>query len=243
MMKFLIGGISLAVFGLIVAAQPELQVLLRDWQSLIAGLIAIGAAIIGGAYVQAQTRLTDQHEQDRIRRQFDSNRALLPLTLSKMSAYARESVTALRAIYPAGAAEAVNTNIDLPIFPDPPEAVVQQLVALIGASRDASIRVHVAELLSRLQVQSARMLDLRHMREWGENRIFTRSELDEYLLNAADIYARCSNLFDYARRESNVVPNEPTAPNLSSSLNQLGLRDQAYPRVHARLVQMAARQG
>ena len=241
-MKLMIGAICLSVLGLIVAAQPELQGFLREWQSLIAGLIAIGAALIGGAYVQAQTRLTDQHEQDRIRRQFDSSRALLPLTLSKMSAYARESVTALKAIYPGGEAVNVNANADLPDFPDPPEAVVQQLVALIGTSRDAGIRNHVAELLSRLQVQSARMLDLRHIREWGDTRIFTRSELDEYILNAADIYARCSNLFDYARRESSVVPDEPTPPNLSSSLNQLGVRDHAYPRVHQRLERMAARQ-
>lgn len=234
-MRFMITGIILCVAALIVANTPSIQKFLEDWQTLLAGIIAIGAALIGGYYVQAQSALSERHEQDRIRRQFEAERALLPLTLSKMSAYARSSARALREIYPTGEVVALKQGQSVPPFPDPPTEEVKHLASVIRASQDARVRETIAELLSRLQVQSARMLDLRDMNEWSEHRSITKSELDEYLLNAADIYARCAALFDYARRESNDAPSDPTYQNNLSALNQLSLRREAYPRVHERL--------
>lgn len=235
MIRLVIAALALALAGMIVANNPQVQAFLMAWQTMLTGFIAIGAALIGGYYVQAQSALVDGHEQDRIRRQFEAERALLPLTLSKMSAYARASGRAIRAMYPAGEAVNFNPDAELPNFPDPPTEEVQHLAAVIRASQDAKIREVVAELLSRLQVQSARMLDLRDMREWHEVRRVMRTELDEYLLNAADIYARCAGLFDYARRETTIAPGNPTYGDLSSALNQMGLRNFQFPGVHERL--------
>lgn len=234
-LRLIIGGLGLAVVTLIVSNTPEIQRFLKEWQTLLAGFIAIGAALIGGYYVQAQSVLSDRHEQDRIRRQFEAERALLPLTLSKMSAYSRASAGALRDIYPQEERVNIDPNAAVPAFPDPPTDEIRHLANFIRSSQDANIREVVAELLSRLQVQSARMLDLRDMHVWKEARSITKSEIDEYILNAADIYARCAGLFEYARRQSQLAPIEPAYADQQSALNQIGVRDVGYPRVHERL--------
>src|SRR5690348_4056090 len=40
----------------------------HDWQTLVAGTLAIIAAFIGGAFINAQIQQSERHEQERIRR-------------------------------------------------------------------------------------------------------------------------------------------------------------------------------
>ena len=71
----------------------------QEWQILIAGMVALAAAFVGGAYITEQIRTLNSQvnrqieasqnlEDERRHRKFAAARAVLPLTLSNLCEYA-----------------------------------------------------------------------------------------------------------------------------------------------------------
>ena len=96
-------AVSMPVLGVFALFAQETHLFapkgpLETWQTLAAGLLAISAAFIGGRYITKQIEVTLALEADRTRRRFVAPRAVMPLTLSMFSAYARTTAAALRLI-------------------------------------------------------------------------------------------------------------------------------------------------
>jgi hypothetical protein len=201
-----------------------------DWQTLIAGLIAIGAAFIGGQFIHKQIRASERLEENRRRRKFAAARSVLPLALSALSDYARRCAVALKAIYAQRDDESILKQINLPEFPSLPGAIIEDLRVMIEFGDDALYDV-LATLLEELQVQTARLNDL-----WGElrtpgERSTTVSNIVDYILDTAFIYARAAALFDFARRKSEAIPGDPSYEQIMSALNQTGFLDEEFDRI------------
>ncbi len=79
----------------------------QEWQILIAGMIALTAAFVGGAYITEQIRALNSQvnrqfeasqnlENERRLRKFAAARAVLPLTLSNLCEYSSRCGAALK---------------------------------------------------------------------------------------------------------------------------------------------------
>jgi hypothetical protein len=76
----------------------ELLATLKDWQSLVGGVLAIVAAGVGGLFIVAQTKELRRQENDRRLRRHKAARAVMPLALSATCEYTKNCATVLRQI-------------------------------------------------------------------------------------------------------------------------------------------------
>lgn len=198
---------------------------LDHWQTLAAGLIAIVAALIGGAYIQNQ-------DTERYRRKHAAARAVLPLALDAFSRYAIQIGTVLKDLHRQAVGETVpHTASVRPIPPLPTEAipVLANLVEICERGQDKLF----AAVISQAQVLSARMDTLgRNVHQSGFT--VTVRNLEDYICDAAEIYAKAGALFPYARRETECIPLVVTIQEAMQALRILGFRDTTrYGRLHS----------
>ena len=72
-----------------------------DWQTLITGLLALGAAIAGVVILHKQIRQTQKLEDARRARKVASLKAVGPLSLGAIIEYAKTCTKELKALYKA----------------------------------------------------------------------------------------------------------------------------------------------
>lgn len=206
------------------------------WQTLIAGSLAILAAIVGGIFINRQIRAAKTSEIEARQRKFDAARAVLPLILSALSEYAIRCNKLLMAIHATKAGE----NIPKQAAPSPPppipSGVIDDLRAIIEHS-DEPFRGNVKRLIGQLQVQVARIGSMvTHLKAgYDDDHSITALNIETYMIDGADIYARCSALFDFARGTSDEVPGGPTRADIRTGLRQTGIWEDLYPRTHQRV--------
>ena len=201
------------------------------WQTLIAGFFAIGAALIGGQYILRQIDEARLEGNESRSRKFKALRAVLPLTLSYIMVYLRDSGTALKQIYKQKEDQVIPGTIELPTFPVLPKDVVSQLQEIVETGSE-EVGDLVSDMLAKIQVQSARVESLISWRRHPDSTLITTTNIERYIIDTAEIYCIASGMFDFARRKSNVVCNETTQDGLASALNQLGFWSEDYPSVH-----------
>ena len=201
------------------------------WQTLLTGLLAIAAAFVGGYFVNKQIVDARRLEADRIARRFSAMRSVLPLTLSYLSAYARDNAEALKDIYSRKENNEIPNTINLPKLPELPLDVVPQLRDMIETS-DKNVAKVIAELLAKIQVQSSRIGSLKRWRSSPQREMVTSLNIEGYILDTAEIYARAAALFDFARRKSDTVRYLVTSSELKSALDQLGFWREDFVSLH-----------
>ena len=207
--------------------------ILKDWQTLASGLLAILAALIGGGFVYYQTRVAKRADRDRLARRHAAARSTLPLVLSGMMEYARHVATGLRRLYLASAGDSVTREaiIEFEIPPLPSDAT-RSLSEVIEAASNEVADV-ISDLLGQLQVQHIRLRGLRDDAVSGTpgRRNLPKFELDEYIGDIADIYARCEALLGYARRETNTANAQLSGEALRRALFLMGFHEAVFDRV------------
>lgn len=179
-----------------------------DWQQLLGGLLALVAAFIGAHFIRAQTQLADEHERERIRRRHAAARAAFALTLSSVGRYAQQCAVLLTTIHERRTQTPVISSLELLANLRPPPLhgeIVGEFKEMVEAS-DPSIGRSIADLLSTLQVQVAR---LETMFERSTGRITTLQNIEGRIGDLIDLKARSDALFNYARGHSDVPPSEP----------------------------------
>lgn len=189
---------------------------IEQWQTLIAGVLAIAAAIVGGWFVLLQTRSAQRQHEDTVDRQHDADRAMLPSALDTMMFYANGCLDELFRLRSLSGGGRVPTDAT-PHFPDTPRDAVAEIRALIGSSRQKLDRAAYSSLLRLLQIQSARIK--------GITRSGSRtsaSELETFIIDTAEIHAICAALFPYARMERDHPNVKATAQEYCSALSQNG---------------------
>lgn len=124
---------------------------LKEWQTLFAGLMAIGAASIGAYFINRQIQQTERHEQERRQRLLAAERAMMPMALSALMDFMVQSNRCLVELSNEIVEGILPKEATLPSMPPPPMEGASSLQRMVTAS-SALEGDPYAKLLSRLQV-------------------------------------------------------------------------------------------
>lgn len=192
---------------------------ISNWQTLIGSFFAVGAAFVGGTYITRQIHQADRLESGRLRRRLLAARAVLPLALSTLSHYARDCAIELQRALGTMRGNHLG-RAEVLVFPAPPAEAITSLTEIIEASGDDDISFPISELLSRLQVQSARLAG---PEDREPRRIVAERELRDHLLYTAELAAQVANMYEYARRERDDIPLHLQRGDVTRSLSIFGI--------------------
>jgi hypothetical protein len=197
-----------------------------NWQTLIAGLLALIGAGWTVRNIRRQIEQTDDLERKRQQRDERAARAALPLALNELTQYCDDCIRLLVRYVPAkrGESEIVEPTLSAPAVPD---GIISTFQA-IARNEDTGIANEVAGVLSRLQIQSARLrgLVLRSIAE-GRGRM-SFQEGCYCIFDAADLHAHANRLFGYPR-DLDGLRKFATEAELKSALRSAGIRDGDHP--------------
>lgn len=213
----------------------------KHWQTLIAGLIAIVAAFIGGFYINKQIQHTANLEHDRIAREYEAVRAMMPIYFDKLIDHVITCGKTLKSLYLINMVGATPRQTEVPPFPLLPMDVAtffQNVV--LRAPKD--VRQPTIAILSELQVFHARLSHLasRIVRPSDAMQIGA-SEFDEQIMQAVDLHARGLAFLPYARNLSEDLPNDAWArAHYMTALSIMGFDQAQFPALHAKLARKIA---
>jgi hypothetical protein len=187
--------LGLGVFALWLPLKTTGVETLYRWQTLVAGLIAVAAALVGGAFVFNQTRESRRQHETLLARRHAAARSVLPLALSGLVDYAEEAAHALESLRSTAVGHRVRghagTTFTVPSF----ESVsIERLRETIESASD-EVGDRIARVISDVQVLDSRLRGFPTKLRPGSSSIIATCNINDYSLNAANIYARCSDLF------------------------------------------------
>jgi hypothetical protein len=197
----------------------DLAKFLYDWQTLIAGILAlIGAAwtVMG---IRAQIRQTNEIAKDERDRDEFASRAVLSLALSQMTAYSQSCIKFIK----EKQTETIAVDEDLPTLEGDIVPRLQECARY--TNKDIASKIWI--LLNVLQVQQARFYELVRRRA-GER--LTVNEVRDNSLDAADLHAKTAELFAYARDEEGMRQRAPS-DRLMAALHNAGYFDADHPAI------------
>ncbi len=199
----------------------------EDWvyqhETLTSGLLALIAAFFTVRFLCLQIKQSDRHNKDRRSRKFESARAVLPLALSRLVDYANHALDFSligkgRFDKPEGYEKA---------FPQLPDDVVPVFREVIEYADDEKVGHTLRELISEIQVHHARMTSLPRkqvtIEAGGRERINLTISYEKAIFDAAHLFLHASTLFDYARFETDKLPEKPTDEDVERMLSIRGI--------------------
>lgn len=197
---------------------------IERYQTLIASIIALIGAGFGALAIYRQIGQTAEIEAARREGKREAARAILPLSLSAICGYAEDCSRILHELNDKCVGGILPDTVVLPTFPDVPNQVIdsfKEMVEFLGVGeRDA-----IFKLASRVQIQRARIDGIARSQKY-EGSFITDTNLCAYILDCAEIYARASKIFKYARGEDSEFPDaELTRENYSNSLSSFRIFD------------------
>ncbi len=162
-----------------------------DWETLLTGGLAVLAA---GVAIWA----TSKQDRDALRRKANAARSTLPLVLSAISDWARQTAASVDAVMPSPSDTFVPSSIlRAAEWPGVPADHVQELKDIIEATDDEAVIARVSKMIGNIQVLSARLGGLS-----DPHLITGPGHLAGHIATAAIIHAQASSLFNYARRKA-----------------------------------------
>lgn len=206
-----------------------------DYQTLIAGLVALAGAWWGVRALNMQMRQAEITENQRLERRRTAARVTLSFALSAISEYAEVCVNQLE--YLIGKCDedgGLPAEVEVPSLPPVP-------IDALAALRDMTEAAHsdersaLAELLAKVQIQHSRIGSLIGDRR-RTGRIVVERNLQDYLLDSAELYARASSLFGFARGTAGMPDATIDSADFHSALHNMGIfdDDELYERIKAR---------
>lgn len=207
---------------------------LYEYQTFIAGVAALLAArwsvrTIERQIHQAESAANLQREQverietDRQAAKRAAARAVLPMSLSLLSEQTRQRSLSLLVIFDRCQGKILPKDAAIPVIESYSPEVMNGFKEMIEYSTPDE-RVFYSRLLVSMQVQSSRILGLRSEHDRQHTIVF-RSNIEAYILGEAEVYARASALYDFARGASEVVPSRITRRQVGKALFVLGLHE------------------
>ncbi|MGF0524571.1 hypothetical protein ACQEDT_23985 [Agrobacterium pusense] len=210
--------------------------------TLVTGLAAVAAAYVSVRAVRDQIEQERSLEDERRLAKLQAARSVLSLSLSNLCDYSTTCAQLNHDLLLQCGKDRLPRDIVLPAYPvvpDTPVAVLKEMVEL----SDHTAGMVFAKLASKLQVQSARLRGTARDKAGGQSP--SKSTLESHLIDALEVYARCSCLFDYARFEAELVPEELPRGALSAAIHNVGIYSRLYPEIAERcnLYEELAQQG
>ena len=204
---------------------------LKDWQTLIGAVLALGAAFFT---IQAMRSTTDkqlQAQKDEAKQQRERRLlaclAVMPADLSAIVQYAKNCAERSLTIRAAVAARAEDREqLECPLLP---ERVIANLQMLIEHLDEDNAKA-VADILPCYQVQRARLDDLidiyNRPNRNGTRHLLGVDNVDFTFEKTLELHLRATTAFDFARQKTNQVPVPPyTQDTVTNSLVLLDLVD------------------
>lgn len=247
-MKILLAGIAGSVIGLLLFAigrevwfafqdRPAPEVLgaafhwlgsfrwLLDYQTLIS---VVGAGL--GVYAQIAHAERVEHRKNESKRR--ALRSVLPFTLSSLSDYAIASSKELRKLIDSCVNNVLPKTVIMPEFGTVPPIVINSIRDFIEVAHDDEL-AFLSLLPPVIQIQQARLeaLSRDHLKP---GHITLQLNLDRYIVDAAEVYALASALFQYARSPDARMPTGVTRGQVGEALGQMGIYDDVHDRLVSR---------
>lgn len=219
---------------------------IQDWQTLLAGLLALTSAIWGVVTLQKQITLSEKHEHQRLMAKEKAARAVLPLTLSTIINYVEQSSNFLRPIYESrengSIPEQARTNVNVPKVPESAIGSLQSMVEA-AAPTNPNIADAIAKLIQQIQIQNSRMASI-VSREDSRNpihiSIVLTINIESLIIKTAVIQVLAECLLEYARYEAE-TPSMPTWDNVSRALRLQNWLEHLHPDLYGTVTQRSAR--
>ena len=168
----------------------------KDWQTLIAGILALVGAAWTVRSIRAQIRQSNKIEDDRRLRQERAARIALPLALSERASYATDCIKLLSQ-HMRVSPGAIDTAMKIDI-PSIPVGILEPLQACAQFG-DERVAGHVHRLVELLQVQHSRMEAWFRNMDANLSKSNVHSRLRTAIIDSAEIHAATGALFHYAR--------------------------------------------
>lgn len=216
--------------------------------TLVTGLAAVIAAALSIRAIKDQIQASDaavqrqidhgvRAEKDRRDAKRAAARATLPIYLSIICDYAETNGRSLYSLVRQCVDLTLPKNVLLPKFPEIPFEAATAIRELVELSDDSE-RVFLASLLGEMQVQSSRLRGLARDRSLG---IVMQHNLESYLADSVEIYARASALFDFGRDPKVIIPDGLSENAIDTGLHVMGIwDDEISNRVRRQVVRSPA---
>lgn len=176
---------------------------LYNWQTLLSGVLALGAAVWAGKLLRAQIAQADVLHQKDVERSHNAARVALPMALSEVSQYVQkiaDQVADELEKYQPGSelvprAELVRQGAEVdPFLPVVlPKDVIPLFQAFVQTLTDQSSIRHVAELLSSIQILNSRY------QGFNFNQVAVDHSLYRLFIDASKVSYLNDRLFNYGR--------------------------------------------
>lgn len=203
--------------------------LASEWQTFIAAIIALLAALSMNRIVRSQIQQAERHENDRRRRRYIAARSTLPLLLTEICRYAMDVTNYLRPIHQQ-LTDSPEAEPGLPHPPEMPEKLFSPIEHMIEAAEDERVVTHLRKIVSQIQILNSRMTDRLIPRP---TRMFvTPREIETNLRQCALIHATAGILFPFARFLSEDVPENLNWDDFNNSLGILDIDSHTYTALH-----------
>jgi hypothetical protein len=207
---------------------------LQSWQTLAGACVASIAALIAVLNTTRSLRHAENLEKHRRSRKHAALRAMLPLALAQLSTYAERSARALDQL--------VSKCIDekLPAM-TADESLIQSLpsetLKIFADFIEYADRLNVGIMestVATIQIFDSRVRSLvESNRSADDGQLVLRINLENYIIDAASIYAGAACHYDYARRREQELPNILTWDAVKKALRNMRLYDDGNPRLYA----------
>lgn len=215
--------------------------LLYHYQTFITGVLAVIAAFVAVRVTRRQIEQQYELAEDNRIRHNAAARIALPLALDELCVYAQDCTRVLKGLHRyKSQADTLYGNDDNPSvtvpterlngFPKIPPTLMTILSNCVETS-DAEVSSKIWELSSHLQMQNGRVRVL-FARARGKSSgvaVLAKHELETYILDAVDIYARSISLFKFARGKSQRYPIFVSQRDMVSALMACRIYDQHFP--------------
>jgi len=204
---------------------------LKEWQTLVAGIMALGAAIIAAYYLRQQIQQTEKHERERWRRQLEAERAGLPDTIMSFEVYLKNFTDKLRDLRSECNDELLPIGTESPNFPLIPVDVSASFRRMVEVGPGPVVLIFKM-LLSENQIFSARCRFINNSsRDLDISSSCTSCDIDNYIANAVRLHAIAMSLFPYARSRTDEIPTkEMVASQYLTSFQELGFDGDLQPK-------------
>src|SRR5262249_54192223 len=144
-------------------------------------------------------------EENRRDREHYAARAAMPAALAEIVRYATATLRILKPMRPPAGQEQIQYGADwsaptLPVVPSQSLGVLQTCMQSADPTRNT--RQEIATLFEELQIMDSRVRTLMEEVRLESTTVVTRQNLHEQIMDAIELYIRCNQMFEYARRRT-----------------------------------------
>jgi len=224
-------GVWLGIFGPLPTGATSW---LQAWQPLLAATVASIAAYVAFQNTSRSLTHAESLEANRRQRKHAALRAVLPLVLSQVNAYAERSAGILNQflteclgpLLPSGTATSAHIE-------SLPSETLKTLAEFIEYTDTGDVGV-LESTVAWIQIHDARMRQLvLNNNDPSQSHIVTKTDIWNQMVDAASIYAGASSFFNYARRRDSNFPVTVSWDQVSAALRNMRLWPDENPELHA----------